>query len=307
MSRPLNFRQLEALRAVILTGSFTMAARHLHVTQPAISNLIRDLEQDLNLQLFERLGTSVKPTPQAEILFREFQKVHSGLDRLRDVAATVQPGPAEVIRLGALPIYADTVAPGYISKARERSDAIQFLLDSMRHDELISALLADEIDCAITSVPVNLGTIVEHFQIAEPAIVIAPHNSKFANRHSISLSEMKREPLILFPPSCPFRRALDQFFADQMFHPQQDILVRAPSAACRLVHEGQGIAIVQASAKRVYQGNFHTLTLVEPFAWQYGLVSKKTQSTPDHVNRFIRQVTPAQEQTRKPVRELRSV
>src|SRR5258708_23285223 len=65
----LNPRQVEAFRAVMTTGSVTSAATMMHVTQPAVSRLIRDLEFTLKLALFERRGHPLRPTPHAPPLF----------------------------------------------------------------------------------------------------------------------------------------------------------------------------------------------------------------------------------------------
>ncbi|MBV8836561.1 MAG: LysR family transcriptional regulator, partial [Alphaproteobacteria bacterium] len=70
----LNPRQVEAFRAVMATGSVTLAATMMHVTQPAVSRLIRDLEFTLQLALFERRGNRLKPTAEANHLFAEVER-----------------------------------------------------------------------------------------------------------------------------------------------------------------------------------------------------------------------------------------
>nr|WP_233278980.1 LysR family transcriptional regulator [Agrobacterium radiobacter] len=67
-------RQLEAFRAVMLTGGMTSAANLVRITQPAISRLIRDLEEEIGISLFERTGNRLRPTREAGILFKEVSR-----------------------------------------------------------------------------------------------------------------------------------------------------------------------------------------------------------------------------------------
>src|SRR5262245_21177406 len=69
----LNHRQVEAFRAVMLTGGVTTAAQLMNVTQPAVSRLIRDLQESLKLPLFERRGTRLLPTAEALSLYQEVE------------------------------------------------------------------------------------------------------------------------------------------------------------------------------------------------------------------------------------------
>ena len=287
MRNRVNFRQLEAFRAVILTGSFTAAAGHLNITQPAVSKLIAELEHTLGVMLFDRSGANIKPTNEANLIFAESQKIHSGLDRLLDVAAMAASQSEEIIKCAALPIYADTVAPKLIADHRENAPDVQFMLDSMRHDEVIKALLTEEIDVAITSTPTGLDTLIEYGEGEERAVLIAPKASDFSDMSEISLNDLRAAPFIAFPPSCPFRQTLDQHFAAESFTPNQIMMARAPSAVCRLVDLGLGVSIIQASALDAYQGALHKLELRESFSWCYGLVTKRGRQLPTHITRFL--------------------
>ena len=67
----INLRQLEAFRAVIITGSITGAASYLHVSQPAVSRLIADLEHSIGFALFERRNRRLHVKPEGEIFYRD--------------------------------------------------------------------------------------------------------------------------------------------------------------------------------------------------------------------------------------------
>lgn len=289
MGARVNFRQLEAFRAVILSGSFTSAAGHLNITQPAISKMIADLERELGVTLFDRSGANIKPTKEANLIFAESQKIHSGLDRLLDVAAMATANCEDVITCAALPIYADTVAPKLIAEFHKTAPNVQFMLESMRHDEVVRAVLTEDVDVAITSVPTGLNTLEEYGRTEERAILVASDKSAYAELTEIGLDALRDAPFISFPPSCPFRQSLDIYFDANDFTPRAIMLARAPSAVCRLIDLNMGVSIMQESATSAYQGALHKVELREPFNWSYGLVIKKGRQLGAHIRRFIEQ------------------
>lgn len=86
MAQRVNLRQIEAFRAVFMTGSMTAAGDLMAISQPAVSRLIRDLEAMIGLSLFYRRGTSISPTSDAAVLFKEVERSFHGLDRIAKVA-----------------------------------------------------------------------------------------------------------------------------------------------------------------------------------------------------------------------------
>src|ERR1700743_2258747 len=95
----LNPRQLEAFRTVMLTGSMTIAAEALQITQPAVSRLIRDLEIVLSLRLFRREGNRLIPGAEAQVLYAEVDKFYQGIERIERVAedlATLRTGTLRI-------------------------------------------------------------------------------------------------------------------------------------------------------------------------------------------------------------------
>jgi DNA-binding transcriptional LysR family regulator len=83
-------RQIEAFRAVILTGSMTGAGEMLNISQPAVSRLIRDLERDLGLTLFKRAGARIAPNEEALLLNREVERMFIGNEKIRETAAAIR-------------------------------------------------------------------------------------------------------------------------------------------------------------------------------------------------------------------------
>jgi len=116
MPRPPGTRALLAFRQTMLTGSVTRAAAQLGRTQPAISRLLKELEEDVAFRLFERVRGRLVPTPEGRLFFEEVQRSFRGLDRLGEVAAEIRQGRHGTLRLAAMPAAAASFLPGVLRR-----------------------------------------------------------------------------------------------------------------------------------------------------------------------------------------------
>ncbi|WP_312402952.1 LysR substrate-binding domain-containing protein [Rhizobium sp.] len=95
-------RQVEAFRAVMMAGGITAAADAMNVTQPAVSRLIRDLEDIVQMTLFERVGARLIPTAEATQLYREVERLYLGLDQIAQAADDIRLHKNTVLRIGSV-------------------------------------------------------------------------------------------------------------------------------------------------------------------------------------------------------------
>jgi len=85
----MNYRQIEAFEAVMKTGSMTLAGKLLFITQPAVSRLIIELEQELDFKLFERKNILFR-TDESQLFFEEVEKSFIGLSELKKAAESIK-------------------------------------------------------------------------------------------------------------------------------------------------------------------------------------------------------------------------
>jgi DNA-binding transcriptional LysR family regulator len=117
--RRLNPRQIEAFRALMLTSSTVRAAQLMNVTQPAVSRLVRELQEALALTLFERVGNRLVPTHDARALYAEVERSFVGLDRIAQAARELATRHAGTLKIAAL--WAESVSGDRLSEARRHS------------------------------------------------------------------------------------------------------------------------------------------------------------------------------------------
>src|SRR5262245_27284793 len=172
----LDPRQLKAFLAVIDTGSLGLAAEALHVTQPALSRIIKRLESQLGVQLFERRTTGMELTsfgqallPHAVVLNAEASRAVEQINSLRGLGQGI-------IRVGAVASAAIMVLPGVLEHILSRWPNLQVQITEAVEDVLASALTNNAIDIAIS------GPLPEDQDIMQ----VAEHS--FTDRYSVICS-----------------------------------------------------------------------------------------------------------------------
>lgn len=110
----LNLRQIEAFRAVMIAGTVTGASRALNISQPAVSRLIRDLEKDVEIRLFDRKKGRVVPTLEANAFYQEVELSFIGLRNLEDFAREIRDSGLEKLAVGAMPALCLDLVPDVI-------------------------------------------------------------------------------------------------------------------------------------------------------------------------------------------------
>ncbi|MEM9619258.1 MAG: LysR family transcriptional regulator [Pseudomonadota bacterium] len=278
MLRQATVRQLEAFREVMLSGTFTNAARRLGVTQPAVSKLIADLEAYFGTKLFIRSKTKLKPTSIAYTILDEFEKIHASFERFIDIATIAAKNQRRIVKFGAIPVYAETVAPVVIASVYEHIPNVFVSLEVLPHNALIKALQVGEIDVAFTPLPSGNPSLIEHTLSNEPAVVVTPKNHALAKRTRISLCDLKDEPIITLPPSSPLQVTLDSYLSAKNFVPNCIMYARTQTAIISLVRLGLGIAIMNKSIAELLKEQIHIASFEEDFSWSCGMLLSKDGS-----------------------------
>ncbi|MEA2816604.1 MAG: hypothetical protein QOI93_4305, partial [Rhodospirillaceae bacterium] len=116
MTVKLRFRHIEGFRAVMQTGTATGAASLLNVTQPAVSQLMTEMEGAVGFALFDRRGGRLVPTSHAALLFDEIERCFTGLDHVNAFCARLQNSDAHAIVVAAVPSMALTLLPVAIGR-----------------------------------------------------------------------------------------------------------------------------------------------------------------------------------------------
>ena len=186
----MELRQLEYFREIASTGSINEAARHLNMSQPPLSYQIRQLENELNVKLFDRTSKGVTLTEAGKLLYDRSGNL---LEYARSTELEVsKTGKKRILRIGLTTV--DTIMP-YISQFSKKNPDVNFEVHDGITYSLYQYLLDGIIDISVARTPLRLDEVSYMELCSEPMIAVsAPENTAA----SLKLADLLHRPLILY-------------------------------------------------------------------------------------------------------------
>lgn len=243
-SGTLRLRQLEAFQEVMRTGSITRAGQAMGVSQPGVSRLLADLERQLGFRLFERRGTRVHPTPEAVRFLRHVERSFVGLGALRAAADEIANARGAELRVAAFPAASLQLVPACIAQfnaAYPEARVSVTVTNSPRVAELVSMLQAE---VGITTLPVVSGAVVTANEIRLSCVCVLPRGHRLSRAGAVHATDLHGERLVKLDPGFASSRGLQAGLQGAQAHPLPGIDVSFSYAACEMVRQGAGIAVV---------------------------------------------------------------
>jgi DNA-binding transcriptional LysR family regulator len=242
----MELRHLRYFVAVAEAGSVSRAAARLHLTQPALSRRIRDLERDLGVELFDRIGRRIELTAQGEDLLHRSRDLLAGAEALADRARALVTGDAGILRLGATPQMLESVLADFLAHHRRAHPATEVHLLEDGGLELLRRLERGDIHLAV-SIP---GDGMHHRTLFPARIlaVMAPAH-RLARRPVLELTALEGEPLLLLRREFGSRQWFDG--ACQVAHLRPRVVLESGSAhtLAALARTGHGIAVLPSTVR----------------------------------------------------------
>ena len=180
----MNQRQLEAFRATMIAGSVTGAAERLQVSQPSVSRLVSDLEQDLGFDLFLRIGRGLTATVEGRRFYQAVEGMFIGLDRLNEVAETIRTTNGGVVTVGITPSLSGIEAPAAAAAFHRQHPDATIALSTGTSAEIVNSVLMQQMDFGLVS---GRGPFQGIDVLHQTAL---PYQCLIAQGHSLANSEM---------------------------------------------------------------------------------------------------------------------
>lgn len=244
----MDYRQIEAFRAVMLTRSMTNAASQLHTTQPNISRLIAKLQKEVGRPLFQRVGLRLVPTPEAEALYREVQRSFIGLSAIQEAAASIRELGSGRIMVGASVGLSVSVLPPALRLFRQKYRDVAVCIQTS-DSRTVSRWAADGFcDFGLVAFVEDMPGLQTKLVYSEPGVCIVPVGHRLASRSRIQASDLDGESFISFGQSTHERAVIDAAFV-----PDRRRLTEETSFAptiWTLVSMGLGVSVVSPLLQR---------------------------------------------------------
>jgi DNA-binding transcriptional LysR family regulator len=146
----MRLRHIEVFHAIMQAGTISGAAQLLHISQPAVTKVLQHCELQLGMPLFDRVRGKLYPTPEAQRLFVEIDKLNRDLVGIRRLAANLKSGESEQVRLVATPALAMAIVPAAMTPWCKAYPNASCSLATHHTREIVSALLLGEADLALS-------------------------------------------------------------------------------------------------------------------------------------------------------------
>jgi DNA-binding transcriptional LysR family regulator len=245
----LRFKHLALVEALDRLGSIRKAAQAIHVSEPAVSKSLTEVEASFGFALFERSPAGVTSTERGRVVIEGARLLLNSLRHVRVAAANAEA--VLPLRLGANSYIAQTYFPQLVSALWDQIANFRLEVREGAGPQLFQMLRQGDIDAALLVISYEdiAGRGVVDLAIRtlynEALVVIAPKGHPMASRGSISWRDLAREQWILPPPRTPMEISIrNAFLSEGVAPPIPRILSSAPYTNVRLVSAGLGISAV---------------------------------------------------------------
>ncbi|MGA7800645.1 MAG: LysR substrate-binding domain-containing protein [Gammaproteobacteria bacterium] len=207
-----TFRQLSIFEAVARLQSFTRASEELHLTQPAVSMQIKQLEQSVGLPLFEQLGKRIYLTEAGQELYRYSRSITDELAELDQVFEEMRG-----LQRGRLAISVASTAnyfvPRLLATFCQRHQGVTVSIDVTNRKRLLQHLMDNQTDLVVMGQPPSEIDVVAEAFLQNPLVVIAPPGHPLAATRHIPLTRLQGETFLIREQGSGTRSAMERFFA----------------------------------------------------------------------------------------------
>jgi DNA-binding transcriptional LysR family regulator len=258
----MNLRQCEVFRAVMEAGSVTAAAERLHVSQPAVSKMLAQLERDLGFRAFLRERRRLVPTAEAQTLYQEVRRAFIGLDYLTRLAGDLRELRRGHLVIAASHATASFYLPGIVAAFLRDHPGLSVSIQTMDSPSIAQAVATGRVDLGIAQFEVAATGLRRERLASVEAVCVVPPGHALARRRIVRAVDLHEQPFIALAAVNRLRARLDTVFAAEGAAPLIRVDTPLASTACGLVMQGVGVCILDRLSA---EANLHLGIVIRPF------------------------------------------
>jgi DNA-binding transcriptional LysR family regulator len=243
--RQITLKQMRGFSAAVNSGSASAAARELHLTPPAISLQLRDLEQAIGLPLLERNESGLTTTLAGQELFELSSSIQHSLTRFGEIIDDLKGVDHGIVAVGVVST-ARYFAPTVLAEFMKIYPEVKIQLLVGNRETTMAKLENMELDFAITGLPPDHFGVEKEFISKHPQIIIAAPDHRLAKKQKIPLSELEHDTFLLREAGSGTRTVSDKLFASNRKLPGSALEFGSNETIKQAVMVGMGIALISA-------------------------------------------------------------
>jgi len=240
----MNSRQIEAFQAVVQTGSMTLAGNLLYISQPAVSRLINDLEQNIGFKLFIRRKIGMQPTPEGILLYEDIEKHFIGMKELKRTAEAIRTSQRGQLKIIAMPGVVNLMLPKVMLAFWKRYPEIDVEIESLPRIEILNRINSRHHDIGIANLPIDSSEIQIHTSFDTKLHCVMNEGHPLASKKRVHLKDLDRQDLILYPIETFIRHQIENILKKNEIKCRIKLSARSTSDIYQFVKYGIGISLI---------------------------------------------------------------
>ncbi len=289
----MELRHLRYFLEITKDLNMTKAAKRLGISQPPLSRQIKQLEEELEVDLFDRSGNSLRLTDAGTFFTMKAKQILDSVDSTSQAVARIGGPSKQWLNIGFVPSTIYGFLPQLIRRFRTSSPNVEVSLIDLMSQDQIHALKSGQIDIGFGRLQINDPEIKREVIFDEPLMAVFQKTHPLANRKSISLKEMSTEPLILYPkkPRPNYADQISALFYQHSYPINIAQEVQELQTTLGLIAAGVGCSIVPSSVQKMRTDDvvyipFKDKSATSPVVMSY--LNKNEQS--EQLRKFIKRV-----------------
>ncbi len=240
----MNLNALRVFAAVVEHRGFSRAARAIHLSQPAVSKAVRELERRAELPLVERGGRGLRLTEAGEVLYEHARSLFA-LERAAEEELRARRGLERgTLRVGASTTIATYLLPPLLGAFARRHPGVELRVASANTRDVVRSLTAYQLDVALVEGPVADARVVATPWREDELVVVASADHPLSAREEVEPRELEAERFLVREPGSGTREVAETALAERGIVPERTLELGSTEGIKRAVAAGLGVAVV---------------------------------------------------------------
>ena len=242
----MTITQLQYVLAVAEHKNFTLAADKCFVTQPTLSMQIQKVEEELNIQIFDRTKKPIQLTEIGQKIVNQAKNIVNEADRMKDIVEQQKGFIGGEFKLGIIPTVMPTLLPMFLNTFVKKYPKVKLIIEELNTDEIIIKLKNGNLDAAIAATPLNEEKLKEIVIYYEPFVAYIPEKHRIADKKEIEVSDLNLDEILLLQDGHCFRDGILNLCKNQDVASANNFQIQSGSfeTLIKLADEGLGLTLL---------------------------------------------------------------
>lgn len=242
----MTITQLHYVLAIAEHKNFTKAAEKCFVTQPTLSTQIQKLEDELDIQIFDRSKKPIELTDVGRKIVQQAKNIVDESDRIQDIVDQQKGFIGGEFRIGIIPTIMPTLLPMFLKNFIKKYPKVKLKIEELTTEEIITRINDGHLDAAIAATPLEHDNIKERVLYYEPFVAYIPNDHRLKDSHKIDVADLDIDDMLLLEDGHCFRDGVINLCKAFKSHEDDQFQLESGSieTLVKLSNEGLGMTLL---------------------------------------------------------------